>query len=77
MSALTVSQAIENVYASLADDNRDIDDHIDALKVALKAEGKKEATFVPARLAQNNRQGRKMMQAYFKKRGVTVAFAEE
>lgn len=77
MSALTVSQAIENVYASLADDNRDINDHIDALKTALKAEGQKEAVFVPSRLAQNNRQGRKMMQAYFKKRGVNVAFAEE
>lgn len=77
MSALTVSQAIENVYASLADDNRDIDDHIDALKVALKAEGQKEAVVSPSRLAQNNRQGRKMMQAYFKKRGVTVTFTEE
>lgn len=77
MSALTVSQAIENVYTSLADDNRDINDHIDALKTALKAEGQTEAVFVPSRLAQNNRQGRKMMQAYFKKRGVNVAFAEE
>ncbi len=77
MSALTVSQAIENVYSSLADDNRDIDTHIAALKDALKAEGQKEAVVTPSRLAQNNRQGRKMMQAYFKKRGVTVTFADE
>jgi hypothetical protein len=31
--------------------------------------------FDPSRLAINNRQGRKTMQAYFKKRGVTVTFA--
>lgn len=77
MSAPTVAQALENVYASLADDNRDIDSHIAALKDALKAEGKKEAVVTPSRLAQNNRQGRKMMQAYFKKRGVTVTFDGE
>lgn len=77
MSALTVSQALENVYLSLADDNRDIDTHIAVLKEALKVEGQKEATVTPSRLAQNNRQGRKMMQAYFKKRGVAITFAEE
>jgi hypothetical protein len=40
----------------------------------MAAEGAKEAVFDPAKLAQNNRQGRKMMQSYFKKRGVTVTF---
>lgn len=77
MAALPVSQAIENIYASLHDDNNEIDAHIDALKAALAAAGQKEAVFAPNRLAQSNRQGRKMMQAYFKKRGVNVAFSEE
>lgn len=77
MAALPLSQALENIYASLHNDNEDIDAHIDALKASLAAEGKKEAVFNPARLAQSNRQGRKVMQAYFKKRGVAVSFAGE
>lgn len=77
MTALTVAQALEAVYESLKQDNLDIDQHIDGLKTALAAEGKKEIAVEPARLAQNNRQGRKMMQSYFKKRGVTVTFIGE
>lgn len=77
MTALTVAQALEAVYESLKQDNLDIDQHIDGLKAALAAEGKKEVAVEPARLAQNNRQGRKMMQSYFKKRGVTVTFTGE
>jgi hypothetical protein len=73
---LTVSEALEQIYASLANDNAEIDARIRDLKTALTAEGVKEAVVEPARLAQNNRQGRKMMQSYFKKRGVTVVFAE-
>jgi hypothetical protein len=72
---LTLAQAIDNVYASLRANNEDIDTHIAALKGALAAEGVKEAVFDPTKLAQNNRQGRKMMQSYFKKRGVTVTFS--
>jgi len=75
MAELTLDQALENVYASLKDGNRDIDAHIAALKAAMAREGVKEAVFEPGRLAQNNRQGRKTMQAYFKKRGVAVSFA--
>ncbi len=74
MIALTVAEAMEAIYQSLASDNEDIDLHIGALKQALAAEGKKEAVFERARLAQNNREGRKTMQSYFRKRGVTVAF---
>jgi hypothetical protein len=73
---LTVSEAIEQIYASLANDNLEIDARIRDLKAALAAEGVKEAVVEPTRLAQNNRQGRKMMQSYFKKRGVAVVFAE-
>jgi len=75
MSDLTVSQAIDNIYASLNNDNEDIDSHIAALKAAMAREGVKEAVFETARLAQSNRQGRKLMQSYFKKKGVAVAFS--
>ena len=77
MTTLTVAAAIENIYASLQSDNSDIDEHIAALKQALAAEGQREAVFDPAKLAQNNRQGRKLMQAYFRQRGVAVKFAAE
>jgi hypothetical protein len=75
MTELTLDQAMENVYASLKDNNRDLDEHIAALKGALGAAGQKDAVFEPSRLAQNNRQGRKLMQSYFKKRGVAVSFS--
>lgn len=71
----TVDQALENVYASLHNGNQGIDDCIKALKTALAAEGKKAAVVDPERLSQNNRQGRKMMQSYFRQRGVAIEFA--
>lgn len=74
MSEPTVAQATENIYASLKADNADIDVHIATLKAALAREGIKEAVFDPAKLAHNNRSGRKLMQAYFRQRGVTVTF---
>jgi hypothetical protein len=70
----TVAEAIETIYASIKDDNRDLDLHIAALKAAMAREGAKEAVFEPAKLAQNNRQGRKFMQAYFRQKGVTISF---
>ena len=39
-------------------------------------DGVKEAVFEPSKLAQSNRQGRKIMQSYFKKKGVAVAFSK-
>ncbi|AZO32643.1 MULTISPECIES: hypothetical protein [Mesorhizobium] len=76
MNELTVAEATENIYASLRADNADIDAHIATLKAALSREGKKQAVFDPARLVQNNRAGRKLMQAYFRQRGVSVSFSE-
>jgi len=70
----TVAEAIDAIYASIKDDNRDLPTHIAALKAAMAREGVKEAVFEPGKLAQNNRQGRKLMQAYFRQKGVTVAF---
>jgi hypothetical protein len=75
VSDLTLAQAIDNIYASIKNDNEELDSHIAALKAALERDGVKEAVFEPAKLAQNNRQGRKLMQAYFRKKGVTVVFA--
>lgn len=74
MSELTLEQAIDNIYASLEANNLDIDQHIAALKAAMVKAGAKEAVFDPGKLAQNNRQGRKTMQAYFRQRGVKVEF---
>ena len=75
MSEPTVSEATDSIYESLQSNNADIDVHIATLKAALTREGMKEAVFDPTRLAQNNRSGRKLMQAYFRQRGVSVRFS--
>jgi hypothetical protein len=77
VSEPTVAEATENIYASLRADNADIDAHIATLKAALTREGTKEAVFDPTKLAQNNRSGRKLMQAYFRQRGVSVRFSDK
>lgn len=74
MNEITVSDAIEAIYASLKNDNEELDAHIAALKGAMAREGVKEATFETSRLVQPNRQGRKLMQSYFRKKGVAVGF---
>ena len=74
MSVPTIEEVTEVIYQSLETGNDNIDMHITNLKVALNTAGEKEAVFEPERLSQNNRQGRKMMQSYFKKRGVRVVF---
>lgn len=75
MSAPTLEQALESIYLSLEKNNEDLDQHIDNLKEVMKATGQNEAVFNPARLPHNNRQGRKLMQSYFRKRGISVTFA--
>lgn len=75
MSEPTVAEAIESIYGSLQANNEDLDIHIATLKAAMTREGVKEAIFDPAKLAQGNRSGRKLMQAYFRQRGVKVAFS--
>ena len=74
MSDLTLAEAVDNIYTSIKNNNEDLDAHIGALKAAMARDGAKEAVFEPAKLAQSNRQGRKIMQAYFKKKGVAVSF---
>lgn len=75
MSEPTVAEAIDAIYTSIRNDNADLDLHIAALKAAMGREGLKEATFETAKLAQPNRSGRKLMQAYFRKKGVAIGFA--
>jgi hypothetical protein len=70
-----VKTALDAVHASLNDNNVNLDPCIAALKAALAAAGAKTVTMDPTRLPQNNRQGRKMLQTYFKKRGVVVEYA--
>lgn len=74
MSEPTLADATNRIYESLQADNADIDAHIVTLKAALTRAGLKEAVFDPTRLVHNNRSGRKLMQAYFRQRGVTVKF---
>nr|WP_209015146.1 hypothetical protein [Roseibium limicola] len=71
---MSVADAKNRIYESLQADNTDIDLHIAALKAALKREGAKETDLDPSRLVQNNRSGRKLLQAYFRQRGVMVKF---
>jgi hypothetical protein len=74
---VTIEALIEPIYQSLHEDNKDIDTHIKALKQAMIEQGQKDVALDPLRIAQNNRQGRKTLQAYFKKRGVSVVFSAE
>ncbi|GAK72569.1 hypothetical protein RRU01S_26_00960 [Agrobacterium rubi TR3 = NBRC 13261] len=74
MTEPTVDDATNRIYESLNTDNADIDTHIATLKAALTRAGSKEVLIDPSRLVQNNRSGRKLMQAYFRQRGVTVKF---
>lgn len=72
----TVKQALEACHTALNDNNTGLDAAIVALKAALVSAGQKQVTMDKERLPQNNRQGRKMLQTYFKKRGVEVVYAE-
>lgn len=71
---MSVEKSIEAIYTALENDNDEIDVRIKELKSVLKEEGLKEASFDATRLVQSNREGRKRMQSYFKKRGVNVVF---
>ena len=75
MSDVSLQQAIDNIYTSLRADNAELLERIVELKAAMARDGVKEAVFEPAKLAQNNRQGRKLMQAFFRKHGVAVSFS--
>jgi len=75
MSA-ALKQALDDVHASLDNNNEALDEKIAALKTAMAANGDKQVVMDQTRLPQNNRQGRKMLQTYFKKRGVIVVYKD-
>lgn len=70
----TSETVLEAVYAALHANNAGLDPLIGRLKMALAAEGRRDIQVQKERLPQNNRQGRKMLQTYFRKRGVEVVF---
>ena len=74
MTTPSLSDALENIYSSIHNGNEDLDLHIAALKQALN--GEKTVTVDAARLVENTRDGRRMMQSYFKRRGIIVNFAK-
>jgi len=71
-----IKKALETVHQALNNNNEGLDPAIAALKETLVCAGQKTVEMDKTRLPQNNRQGRKMLQTYFKKRGVVVTFAE-
>ncbi|MBI1326157.1 MAG: hypothetical protein GC136_00770 [Alphaproteobacteria bacterium] len=74
MTSPAVQQALEDIYTSFNQDNLNLDAQIEKLKTALG--GGKEVEMTPTRLPHNNREGRKLLQSYFKRKGVIVKFAE-
>lgn len=74
MAAKKLEQIKEDIYEALRNDNEGLDEALAELKIVLKEQGTKEATFETVKLVQNNRQGRQMMKSYFKKRGIVVKF---
>lgn len=71
-----VATLLDEVYASLHDNNKGLEERIVALKSALHTAGQKSVAMKKERLPNNTRPGRKMLQTYFKKRGVEVVFEE-
>lgn len=76
MTKRTVNDILEDIYTSLKNDNEQLDTHIQALKALLQSQGAASVEVDTSKLVQPNRQGRKLMQSYFKQRGVNVTFAE-
>jgi hypothetical protein len=67
--------ALEGIYTSLSKDNEELDVKITDLKGAMTAESVASVEMDPLKIPQNNRQGRKLLIAYFRQRGVKVVFS--
>lgn len=74
MAARKIEDIKEDIYEAFRNENEGLLEAIDELKIIMKEQGTKEATFETHKLVQNNRQGRQMMKSFFKKRGVIVKF---
>ena len=75
MMNAALQNALEDIYTALKNDNEGLDESIIVLKTAMNAHGATSIEVNPARLVQPNRQGRKLMQSYFKQRGVIINFS--
>jgi len=75
MTDSALNSTLEAVYASLNNGNDGLDGHIAALKAILRAQNAASVEIDAGHSPQPNRQGRKMMQSYFKQRGAIVHFA--
>lgn len=71
---MSIEEARNAIYDAVNNDNEELNERIQTLKDALRSEGEKHVIFDPEKLIHNNREGRKRMQSYFKKRGVIVKF---
>jgi hypothetical protein len=70
-----IDEIVEDIYEQLSRDNEGLDPLIKEVKLAMAESGQDQLLMQTDRLAQNNRQGRKLLQAYFRQRGVKVEFA--
>jgi len=70
-----VTEALENIYMSINGNNENLDQYIGDLKKALN--GGKDVTVDVKRIPVRNRQGRKLMQSVFKKRGILLTFGDK
>lgn len=77
MADKATDKILEDIYASLHNNNEGIDALIASLKSAMAEKGEKSVTVDASRLPVSNREGRKTMQIYFKKRGVAIDFASK
>lgn len=75
MTNAAINKALEDIYASLENNNEGLDALILKLKILLRAENLKSVEVDATKIPQPNRQGRKVMQSYFQKRGVVISFA--
>ena len=77
MTNPALQNVLEDIYTALRNDNEDLDKHIVTLKSVMQAQALTSVEVNPSQLIQPNRQGRKLMQSYFKQRGVIINFAEK
>lgn len=75
MTTAPAHTILDDIYTSLQNDNEGLDPLILKLKIELYAKKQKSVEIDTSKIPQNNRQGRKLMQSYFKKRGVLVEFS--
>lgn len=75
MANTALDKALDAIYASLKNNHEELDERIAALKAVLQAENMASVEIDSTKIPHPNRQGRKIMESYFRKRGVIVTFS--